>query len=182
MDLAAGALIVFGFGFLVANLRLLAEWIRFLRRRKQSLLVWPPPRPPYYGLMLALGLVTGLLMLFKILIVRRQIFGEAMMFVYFGYLVPVSARILRGFYEDGLWSDSGFVSYDDIGGISWREDEHAVTLIVASRSGKLARRMSVPLRHYGEARRLLRDKIGDHQILLAGAGLDLGLHDQRDDA
>jgi len=182
VTLATGALIVFGLGFLVANLRLLTDWLRFRRYRQRSLLVWPPPRPPYFGLMLTLGLVTGLLMLFKVLVVRQQAFGETMMFIYFGYLVPVSARIQRGFYEAGLWSDSGFVPYDDIGGIAWRESEHAVTLIVASRSGKLARRMSVPLPHYGAARRLLRDKIGDQQIQLAGAGLDLGLHDQRDDA
>lgn len=182
MDLVTGALLVFGLGFLLANVRLLVELLQFRRRSRQALLVWPPAPPPYYGLMLVLGVVTGLLMAFKIVFLRRQAFGEAMMFMYFGYLVPFSTRIKRGFYEDGIWSDSGFVSYADVGGISWRESEQAVSLSVISRSRRLARRLSVPLRHYGEARRLLRDKIGDHQIQLAGSGLDLGVHDERDDA
>ena len=44
--------------------------------------------------------------------------------------------------------------------------------------GKLA----VPVEHYGAARRLLRDKIGEHEIHFFGTGLDLGAHDERDEA
>ena len=90
-------------------------------------------------------------------------------------------RIGRGFYADGIWTDSGFIPYQEVGGISWREGEHAVSLLVTSRLRDLARRLSVPSQHYGEARRLLRDKIGKHEIHL-GSGLDLGAHDERDDA
>jgi hypothetical protein len=182
VDVVTGTLVLLGAGFLVANARLLLELLRFRRRRRGALLTWPSPPPPYYGLTLALGLATGLLVAFKILVVHRQAFGEAMMFVYFGYLVPISRRIGRGFYEDGIWSDSGFIPYNEVGGISWREGEHAVSLVVISRLRNLARRLSVPLQHYGEARRLLRDKIGDHEIHFSGTGLDLGVHDERDDA
>lgn len=182
MDVVTGTLLLLGVGFLVANARLLLELVRFRRRRVGALLVWQGPPPPYYGLTLALGLATGLLVVVKILIVHRQAFGEVMMFVYFGYLVPMTRRIGRGFYEDGIWLDSGFIPYNDVGGLSWREGEHSVSLIVISRLRNLARRLSVPSQHYGAARRLLRDKIGEHEIHFFGTGLDLGVHDERDEA
>lgn len=182
MDVVTGALVVLGLGFLIANARLLLELLRFRRRRREAILTWLGPPPPYYGLTLALGVATGLLVAFKILVVHRQAFGEVMMFVYFGYLVPVSRNIARGFYQDGIWSDSGFVPYNEVGGISWREGEHSVYLIVISRLRNLARRLAVPIEHYGAARRLLRDKIGDHEIHFTGTGLDLGVHDERDEA
>ena len=127
-------------------------------------------------------LVDGALVAVKVLIVHRQAFGELMMFVYFGYLVPISRRIGRGFYEDGIWADSNFIPYNEVGGISWREGEHSVSLIVISRLRNIARRLAVPLEHYGAARRLLRDKIGEHEIHFFGTGLDLGVHDERDEA
>jgi len=34
----------------------------------------------------------------------------------------------------------------------------------------------------GAARRLLRDKISEHAIHFTGTGLDLGAHDERDEA
>jgi hypothetical protein len=105
-----------------------------------------------------------------------------MMFLYYGYLTPLSRRIRRGFYSDGIWTDTAFVPYNEIGGISWRESEHEVTLIVISRLRNLARRLMVPGDKYGEARRLLRDKIGEHAIHFMGTGLDLGEHDERDEA
>jgi hypothetical protein len=182
LDLVTGTLLLVGAGFMVANARLVLELIRFRRRRRGALLVWRTPPPPYYGLTLALGVVTGLLMVFKVLFTRRQVFGEAMMFVYFGYLVPLSRRISRGFYEDGIWADSSFIPYNEVGGISWREGEHSVSLIVISRLRSLARRLAVPPEHYGAARRLLRDKIGEHEIHFGGTGLDLGGHDERNEA
>jgi hypothetical protein len=69
-----------------------------------------------------------------------------------------------------------------VGGISWREEEHTVSLVVISRLRNLARRLRVPVEHYGAARRLLRDKIGEHEIHFLGTGLDLGEHDERDEA
>jgi hypothetical protein len=180
VDALALMLIVLGLGFLVANLRLVVDQVRFLRRRQRAVLIWPPPRSPYYGTALALGVVLGLLLIYKAFVLRRAAFGEGMMFLYYGYLLPLSLRIRRGFYEDGVWTDSGFVPYDQIGGISWREDEHQVTLIVISRRRNLARRLVVPLDQYGAARRFLRDKIKQHAIQFAGTGLDLGEHDERD--
>lgn len=182
MDLVTGTLVLLGLGFLVANVRLGLEYRRFRQRLGGALLTWPPPKPPYYGLTIGLGVSTGLLVIVKLLVVHRQAFGELMMFLYFGYLVHLRQRINRGFYEDGIWSDTAFIPYSEVGAISWRESEHAVSLLVLSRVRDLARRLAVPLEHYGAARRLLRDKIGDHQIDVGGAGLHLGAHDARDDA
>ena len=177
-----GVLLLLGAGFFVANARLVVEWVRYVRRRRGALLVWPAPKPKNYAMSLAIGVVLGVLVFFKLFYVRRQAYGETMMFIYYGYMLPLSLRITRGFYADGIWADTDFIPYNEVGGITWREGEHAVTLIVISRLRKLARRLTVPGDKYGAARRVLRDKIGEHTIQFTGTGLDLGVHDERDDA
>jgi hypothetical protein len=184
-------LLLLGIGFLVANIRVGLDALRFLRRRSSALLTWRGPRPRYYGLQLALGVVLGVLLMFDIMRFMRaapalrpqfvpQVFGVGMMFVYYGYLVPLSTRIGRGFYADGIWSETGFVPYWRIGAVSWREGEE-IGLIIISRLRNLARRLVVPGVHYGAARRLLREKIAAHDIELLHTGLDLGAHDEIDD-
>src|SRR5688572_23249300 len=114
IDLLSFVLLVLGVGFLAANLRLAAEFARYLRVRRSAVLTWPGRRPPFYGLILTLGVILGVLVFVKVVIQDRpprDVFGESMMFVYYGYLVPLSRRIGRGFYRDGIWSDSGFVPY-----------------------------------------------------------------------
>jgi hypothetical protein len=182
VDVLTGILLLLGAGFLVANARLVTEYLTYLRRRRHALLVWPGPTPPYYGLGLAVGVALGFLVLYKLFVTHQQVFGESMMFVYYAYLLPLRRRIGRGFYEDGIWADSSFIPYNEVGGISWREGERVVSLVVISRLRSLARRLAVPLEYYGAARRLLREKIGDHEIHFSGTGLDLGAHDERDEA
>jgi hypothetical protein len=176
----AGILVVLGIGFLIANARLLVEYVRFLKRRRQALLTWQSPKPPHYVMALGIGVVLGVLVMVK-LYLHRSVFGESMMFIYYAYLFPLSRRIGRGFYEDGIWADTTFIPYNEVGGVSWREGEHEVTLILISRLRNLARRLIVPGDKYGAARRLLRDKIGEHEIHFAGTGLDLGVRDERDE-
>lgn len=121
-----------------------------------------------------------MLVVYKVVVLRQQAFGEEMMFLYYACLLPVSRRIARGFYKDGIWADSSFIAYNEVGGISWREGDGRATLIVISRLRSLARRLAVPLEHYGAARRLLRDKIAAHDIHFTGTGLDLGDRDERE--
>ena len=182
MDVLTGILLLLGFGFLVANLKLAVDYVRFLRRRHSALLTWRAPKPPQYTVALGLGVALGLLVFAKLVILHRQAFGEAMMFLYYAYFFPMSLTIGRGFYEDGIWAETTFIPYHEVGGISWREGERQVTLIVISRLRSLARRLIVPGDKYGAARRLLRDKIGEHAIHFTGTGLDLGAHDERDEA
>ncbi len=176
-------LVVLGAGFLVANARVVWSFLRFRRLRPTAVLTWRGRRPPFYGLFMTLGVVLGLLVFFELVVQRRpptQVFGEGMMFVYYAYAIPLSLRITRGFYEDGIWVESGFVPYSKIGGLTWREQDE-VTLVVIDRVGRFARRLVVPHQHYGEARRLLRDKIAAHDIHFTGKSLDLGAHDERED-
>jgi hypothetical protein len=182
-DPTAQMLLLLGVGFLVANVRIMLDGVRFLRRRSSALLTWRGPRPRYYGLQLALGVVLGLLLIYDLVVLHRpaaQLFGIGMMFVYYAYLVPLSRRIGHGFYADGIWSEGGFVPYWKIGAVSWREGEE-IALLIVSRLRSLVRRLVVPGVHYAAARRLLRDKIAAHDIQLLRTGLELGAHDERDD-
>ena len=175
-------LFVFGLGFLAANIKVTADLVRYQWRKRFALLTWHNPKPRYYGLNLGLGVVLGLLIAYKLVVMQRgpdQLFGETMMFVYYGYAFPLSARISRGFYRDGVWSDSGFMRWAQISAVSWKEDGR-VTLILISQFRNIARRLDVPSHLYGQARRVLRDRIRDHALHIGGSGLDLGSRDEED--
>jgi hypothetical protein len=179
--LLAQILFLFGLGFLAANLKVVADLIRFRVRKNSALLIWQTPKPRYYNFSLMLAGILGLLLAAK-LIQRRppdQWFGEAMMLLYYGYAFPLSTRIARGFYRDGVWSDSGFMRWAHISAVAWKE-EGGVTLVLISRLKSLARRLQVPGDLYGEARRVLRDKVKAHDISFGGSGLDLGTRDESD--
>ena len=182
MDLSR-ILFILGIGFLVANVRLLLQVARFVRLKSSAVLTWPGRRPPFYGLLLGLGAVLSVLIVYKLAVLQvhpTRVFGETMMLVYYGYAVPLSQKIGRGFYEDGIWSDGGFVPYSTIGGLAWREGEQ-VTLVLIDRMRQFGRKLTVPESYYGAARRLLRDKIAAHDIQITAKSLDLG-RDDRDDA
>jgi hypothetical protein len=173
-------LFVLGVGFLGANLKVMADLVRYYRRKPSALLTWPSPRPRYFRFNILLAVTLGLLLAAKL--VRRQpdqAFGEAMMFLYYGCAFPLSTRISRGFYTDGIWADGGFMRWAQISAVSWKE-EGRVTLILISHFRSIARRLEVPAHLYGQARRVLRDKIRDHAIHIGGAGLDLGSRDESD--
>ena len=175
-------LLLFGLGFLIANIRLGALLWAYRRRVRSALLVWQGEKPKYYSFSLALGVVLGILLIIEAFVLRRSprsIFGEAMMFIYYGYMFPLSTRIRRGFYGEGIWSDSGFMNWSEISAVSWKE-EPTLTLVLISHVQSIARRLDVPGHLYGQARRLLRDRIQTNDIHMGGAGLDLGARDDRD--
>ena len=143
-------------------------------------MTWPGERPSYYRLNLLLAVTLGLLLAAKL--VRKEpdrAFGEAMMFVYYACAFPLSTRIARGFYDDGVWSDSGFMRWSQISAISWKE-EGGVTLVLISHFRNIARRLDVPSHLYGQARRVMRDKVKEHALQMGGSGLDLGSRPQDD--
>jgi hypothetical protein len=179
-ELLPHVLLVFGIGFLIANVRVAWDLIRYLRRRRHALLVWPGSRPPLSNIVPVLAIALGCLLIANLLLRRApsQLFGEGMMFLYFGCAVPLTRRIGRGFYADGIWAENGFMPYQQIGGIAWREGEQ-LTLLLISRLKQMARPLIVPTAHYGAVRRLLRDKMAAHDIQFSGGGLDLG-QDERD--
>jgi hypothetical protein len=176
-------LLVLGFGFLGANLRAGYDLLRYWRTRRWALLVWRQPRPSFYRLSVLLGTVQALLLVALVLMKRpgAQIFGLAMMLIYFLALTPLSARIQLGFYQDGIWADRGFIPWSRISGVSWRESP-TPTLLLLSPIRNVARQLHVPRGLYGEARKLLRERIRLHGFHMQNTGLDLGLHDDRDTA
>ena len=186
----AATFLLLGAGFFIANVRLAFEYASYVKRRSGALLTWRGPKPPYYVMQLAIGVFLGVILIYNVARTYRlyqgfridsRIFGQSMMFLYYAYLFPISRSIARGFYEDGIWADSAFIQYNEIGGISWREGEHQVALLITSRLRNLARRLAVPGDQYAAARRLLRDKIARHDIHFSGTGLDLLNHDERED-
>ena len=183
MDLLPRVLLALGFGFLLANVRLMYQFLRFLRLRRTALLTWPGHQPPFYRLLLVLAAVLSFLIIYKLTVLRMKpvdVFGEAMMLLYYGYAIPLSLKIGRGFYEDGVWAESGFIPYSRIGGMSWRE-RPAPTLVMIYRFRAFARTLVVPDIYFGAARKILREKIAAHDIHFTGKALDLGAHDERDD-
>ncbi len=109
------ALTGLGFGFLVANLWVVVQFLRFYRCRATALVTWPAKKPPYYGIFMGFGVVFGVLLLVKFVVRDQPLtsgFGESMMLLYYAYLWPMSFRIKRGLYDDGIWTDSRFVPYE----------------------------------------------------------------------
>jgi len=177
------ALVALGVLFVFVNLKVGAELWAWWRLRREAVLTWPSPKPPFFALNLAIGVMLGIILLVTAYRMPRgfgSIFGLLMMFTYYGYLLPLSARIKRGLYRDGIWTDSGYMTYREIGGLTWKAGN---TLVLASRQKTLARRLTVPGDHLGEVRHLLREEIGRHTIEFdEGPGLHLGTRDTRESA
>ena len=100
-----------------------------------------------------------------------------MMLIYYGYAMPLSLRIGRGFYEDGIWSDAGFVPYSKIGGLTWREG--GADAGADRPDADFARRL--PSRSRSTARRAACSATRSPRTtsISPGKSLDLGLHDER---
>jgi hypothetical protein len=183
-ELLTRLLYLLGTGFLILNLYLFFQYFRNRRLQRFALVTWPPPRPPLYGLFLWVGAVLAIVIFYKLTKLRlppKNVFGETMMLVYYVYAMPLGLKIRRGLYEDGIWTDGGYIPYVNIGGLTWRESPQGTTLVVLYRWRSFARKVVVPQAVYAEARRVLRDKIAAHDIHFTGKSLDLGLHDERDD-
>jgi histone H3/H4 len=183
-NLLTYVLLVLGGGFLFVNAQILIQYLRYLKLRRSAVLVWPGQRPAYYGSFILIGAGLAIVIIVKLIYLRwppQRVFGEAMMLLYYGYMAPLSLKIGRGFYEDGVWLEDGFMRYGKIGGLSWREEETSMILLLIPRMRRLARRLVVPLEFYGEARKVLREKIKTFDIHFTGKALDLGAHDERDD-
>ena len=176
-------LILLGVGFLVANLLVVFQFVRFLRLRRPALLTWRGRRPPFYGLVRALGGYPRGAGIVKLGVERRppmDAFGESMMMLYYGVALPLGLRIGRGFDEDGIWSESGFMPYAQIGG---RAGASTARSRCADRTGTGSRLASLraPAGTTARARRVLLDKIAAHDLHFTGKSLDLGAHDEKDD-
>ena len=72
------------------------------------------------------------------------------------------------------------MKWGQISAVSWKEEGGRVALLLISHFRNIARRLDVPGPLYGQARKLLREKIKAQAIHIGGAGLDLGSRDDAD--
>jgi hypothetical protein len=182
-DPLGALLFLFGVGFLGANLAILYEWLQDFGRRRQAILVWRLPPPRFAWLSVAVAVALAFLIVYKLIVLRWivwRLFGEAMMLTYYGYLYPLSLRTKRGFYESGVRLDRGFIRWQDISGLTWREGPPLVLVAACSRRQR-AGLLTVPAARFGAVRRVLRDRIAAHEIHYTHPPLDLGGHDERED-
>jgi len=138
----------------------LAGYRLFLKVRPTALLTWPVRRPAHFPFLLALGVVAAALAVINSTMNRpfHHVYSQGVMAVYFMVMVPLSARIQLGLYRDGVWADAGFLPYEKIARMAFREAPEIVLVMVPrGRSG--AFRLPVPSSEYGAVRKILEDKI-----------------------
>jgi hypothetical protein len=150
------------------------------RAQALALLIWEAPKPRFYGFCLGLGVVSVSCSPSSCSFTHaaRQLFGEAMMFVYYGYTFREHADLARLLSRRGVVRHRlpavGQISGRVVEGRGWR---HARPDL-ASQEHRAPARDPGPL--YGQARRLLRDRVKAHDIHIGGTGLDLGSRDDQD--
>jgi hypothetical protein len=81
----------------------------------------------------------------------------------FVLMVPLASRIRLGFYRDGVWADAGFLPYQRIRRLAFRESPE-IELILLPRGGSGSFRLPVPPDEYGAVRKLLEEKIREHVV------------------
>ena len=160
------------FSVLVA--RSLSSYLLFRRIRGTALVTWPMRRPGHFPFLLALGFVSAGVAVLNSYLQRpfHHVYSQGVMAAYFVLFVPLSTRIQRGFYRDGVWADTGFLPYGKIARLAFVErPEIVLVLVPRSRSGAL--RLPVPASEYGAVRRVLEDKIRERAVNMEDAILGL---------
>lgn len=125
--------------------------------------------------MLALGLVAAAVAVLNSTLGRpfHHVYSQGVMAVYFMVMVPLSARIQVGLYRDGVWADAGFLRYEQIGRMAFRETPEIVLILVPrGRPGLF--RLPVPSTQYDAVRTILEEKIRERVVNVEKAILGLG--------
>jgi hypothetical protein len=158
-----------GVYFGVLLLRGLYGYLRFRRLLPTALLTWPVPRPRSGPFLFGLGLVSTAITILNGYMARplHHVVSLGLMALYFMLMVPLAGRIRLGFYEAGVWAEAGFVPWDRIGRLTFR-DEPEIVLIVQPRGGSGAVRLPVPPGEYGAARKLIEEKVRAHVVNTEG--------------
>jgi hypothetical protein len=157
-----------GVYFSVLLVRGFAGYLRFRRVRPTAVLTWPARRPAHFPLLLLLGLVSAALAVIHgfLALPFHHVYSQAVMALYFMLMVPLSGRIHLGLYRDGVWADTGFLPYQSIARMSFRETppgpEVVLILLPRGRSGSF--RLPVPRGEYGAVRKVLEEKVRAHIV------------------
>jgi hypothetical protein len=148
-----------GIYFTVQLIRGLVGYRRYLRVRPTAVSTWAAPRQNLTFWLVALGAFGGALALLNAWLQRplHHVYGLAAMSVYFVVMVPLATRIRLGLYRDGIWADAGFIRWEDIARVAFRETPEVV-LVLLPRRGRGSYRLPVPPGEYGAVRKLLAEK------------------------
>ena len=149
-----------GLYFLVLLIRGLRGYLLFRKVRPTALLTWPVPRSGQFPFLLALGVVATAVTALNAYLDRplHHVLSQALMAAYFILMVPLCQNIRLGFYDQGVWADTGFLPYANIGRIAFRETPEIVLILLPrGRSGSF--RLPVPPEEYGAVRKVLEEKI-----------------------
>ena len=155
--------------------------VRYARYRKiagSSILSWPPPRPWYYNLCVGIGFFMVFLTGLSAFVLHRPalvIFAQGLMALFYTVVFPLVFRIRRGFYETGISTERGFVPFESIIWLGWKE---APEIVLALRArghfgGQRYSFVRVPGDYFGQARRILADSIKARSLSLETSVLGL---------
>jgi len=163
-----------GLYFFVLLIRGLRGYLLFRKVRPTALLTWPVPRSGQLPFLLALGVVATAVTALNAYLDRplHHVLSQALMAAYFILMVPLCQSIRLGFYDDGVWADTGFLPYAKIGRIAFRETPEIV-LILLPRGGSGSFRLPVPPEEYGAVRKVLEEKIRAREVNIEAGILGL---------
>ena len=179
MDNVLGlAFVVLVLLFTTWNVTGLWRYLRYRRVRPAAELTWRPPRPWFFQMSLAIGVLMLTLTGLSWFVLRRPplaTVAQGTMALYYLVIFPLVTSIQRGFYRPGIWFDRGFVTYDRIRRIDWR-DRPAIVLVATKEPDWLGHShasLRVPPESYAEARRVLTGHIEDRSLTLETSVLGL---------
>jgi len=167
-------LLALGLYFSVLLARGTASYLRFRRLRSTALVTWAAPRPSHFRSLVALGILSALVAALNTYMDRpiHHVVPQGLMSLYFILMVPLMTSIPVGLYQDGVWAEAGFLAWEQIGRMAFRESPEIV-LILLPRGGTSSLRLRVPPGEYGAVRKTLEEKVRE-RVLLVDRGM-LGL-------
>jgi hypothetical protein len=156
----------------------LVRYAQFRRLSSQRLVVWETPRPWFFGLCLGIGFFMVVLTVMSAFLLRRPplfVVAQGLMAVFYTVVFPLRFRILKGFYQSGIWAEQGFVAYRDIRWLGWQEKPE-ITLAFRRQERLLGSGdafLRVPGVHYGAARRVINERLEDRSLRVEQSVLGL---------
>jgi hypothetical protein len=155
--------------FTVWIFSILVSYRRFRSLAKSSILSWESPRPWFFGLCLGIGFFMVVMTFLSAFILHRPALhsvAQGLMAIFYTVVFPLSFRIRKGFYATGIWAEHRFLPYREIRWLGWRERPE---IVLALRGEDRFLRQSydilrVPGDYYGQARRILADRIEDQTL------------------
>jgi hypothetical protein len=163
-----------GVYFSVLLFRGLRGYLLFRKMRPFALLTWPSRPPAHFRMMQVLGVTSTAVTLLNSYLDRpfAHVASQALMALYFVLVVPLTSNIPLGLYRDGVWASTGFLRYQRIGRMAFRESPEIV-LILLTRERAQSFMLPVPPEEYGAVRKVLEEKIREHVVTPEKAILDL---------